>query len=73
MTHLRMSLGLLLVLCVLPLAASAGASRAIWTWEAESYAMVEDPAVADEAVLVLTAAEYGLRFTPALVMARTFR
>jgi len=29
MTRLRMSLGLLLVLCVLPLAASAGASRAI--------------------------------------------
>ena len=48
-----MSLGLLLVLCVLPLAASAGASRAIWTWEAESYAMVEDPAVADEAVAYL--------------------
>ena len=53
MTRLRMSLGLLLVLCVLPLAASAGASRAIWTWEAESYAMVEDPAVADEAVAYL--------------------
>lgn len=53
MTHLRISLGLLLVLCVLPLAASAGASRAIWTWEAESYAMVEDPAVAEEAVAYL--------------------
>lgn len=36
--------------CVLPVSASARASRAIWTWEAESLAMVEDPAVAEEAM-----------------------
>ncbi|MGA0588112.1 hypothetical protein ACO2Q2_13425 [Dyella sp. KRB-257] len=41
------------LLCVLPFAAMAGASRAIWTWEAESYAMVKDPAVAREAVAYL--------------------
>lgn len=41
---------LLLALCAMPLGAMAQASRAVWTWEAESYAMVEDPAVAQEAV-----------------------
>lgn len=44
---------LLLLLCALPLGAMAGASRAVWTWEAESYAMVKDPAVAQEAVRYL--------------------
>lgn len=41
---------LLLALCAMPLGAMAQASRAVWTWEAESYAMVEDRAVAQEAV-----------------------
>jgi hypothetical protein len=40
---------LLLALCAMPIGAMAQASRAVWTWEAESYAMVEDPAVAQEA------------------------
>lgn len=40
---------LLLALCAMPLGAMAQASRAVWTWEAESYAMVGDPAVAQEA------------------------
>nr|WP_225562081.1 hypothetical protein [Rhodanobacter sp. DHB23] len=31
----------------------ARASRAVWTWEADSYAMVRDPAVAQEAVSYL--------------------
>ncbi len=44
---------LLLALCTLPIDAMAQASRAVWTWEAESYAMVEDPAVAQEAVRYL--------------------
>lgn len=44
---------LMLLLCALPLGAMAGASRAVWTWEAESYAMVKDPAVAQEAVIYL--------------------
>lgn len=43
-------LGLLLAMCVMPIGAMAQASRAVWTWEAESYAMVEDPGVAQEAV-----------------------
>ncbi len=45
-------LAVLLLSCLLPLTGKA-ASRAIWTWEAESYAMVEDPAVAAEAVQYL--------------------
>ncbi|MBD8880026.1 hypothetical protein IHE49_05990 [Rhodanobacter sp. 7MK24] len=44
---------LLLLLCTLPLGAMAQASRAVWTWEAESYAMVRDPAVAREAAAYL--------------------
>ncbi|WP_305805031.1 hypothetical protein [Stenotrophomonas sp. YIM B06876] len=46
----------LLLLCagLLP-AASAAAGRAIWTWEAESYAMLDDPAVATEAIAYLKA------------------
>lgn len=43
---------LLLAACLLPAAAPA-ASRAVWTWEAESYAMVEDEAVAGEAIAYL--------------------
>ncbi|MNM66010.1 hypothetical protein D3C81_774770 [compost metagenome] len=46
-------LSLLLLLCVLPVTSMASASRAIWTWEAESYAMVQDPEVAAEAVTYL--------------------
>src|SRR4051794_17507220 len=46
-------LTLLLLLCVLPVTSMASASRAIWTWEAESYAMVQDPKVAAEAVTYL--------------------
>lgn len=51
-----------LVLCaLLPLAAGARAkespappaSRAVWTWEGPSYAMLESPAVADEALAFL--------------------
>lgn len=53
MMRLRTALCLLFVLYALPGAAMAKASRAIWTWEAESYAMVEDPAVAEEAVAYL--------------------
>jgi hypothetical protein len=37
----------------LPIGAMASAPRAIWTWEAESYAMLKDPAVAEEAVTYL--------------------
>jgi len=48
-----LSLGLLAALCLLPMTQALAASRAIWTWEAESYAMIEDPAVADEAVAYL--------------------
>ena len=44
---------LMLLLCVLPISAMARASRAVWTWEADSYAMVKDPAVAQEAVTYL--------------------
>lgn len=44
---------LMLLLCALPISAMAAASRAVWTWEAESYAMVRDPAVAQEAVSYL--------------------
>lgn len=44
---------LLLVLSALPIGAMAQASRAVWTWEAESYAMIEDPAVAQEAASYL--------------------
>jgi hypothetical protein len=43
---------LLLGASLLPGAADA-AGRAIWTWEAESYAMVEDPQVAAEAIAYL--------------------
>jgi len=43
---------LLLAACLLPASAPA-ASRALWTWEAESYAMVEDEAVATEAIAYL--------------------
>lgn len=46
-------LGLSLLLWALPMVAAAQASRAVWTWEADSYAMVEDPAVAREAVAYL--------------------
>lgn len=44
---------LLVFACLFPATVAGAASRAIWTWEAESYAMVEDPAVADEAVTYL--------------------
>lgn len=44
---------LLLALSALPIGAMAQASRAVWTWEAESYAMIEDPAVAQEAASYL--------------------
>lgn len=44
---------LLLALCAWPIGAMAQASRAVWTWEAESYAMVEDPAAAQEAASYL--------------------
>lgn len=44
---------LIVLLCALPISAMAGISRAVWTWEAESYAMVKDPAVAREAVIYL--------------------
>ena len=44
---------LALVLCALPVGAMARASRAVWTWEADSYAMVRDPAVAREAASYL--------------------
>lgn len=47
------AVGLLAFLCLLPEASAQAASRAMWTWEAESYAMVEDPAVADEAISYL--------------------
>jgi hypothetical protein len=43
---------LLSLLCLLPFTSNA-ASRAFWTWEAESYAMIEDPAVATEAMAYL--------------------
>ncbi len=43
----------LLACVLLPFAAMAHASRAVWTWEADSYAMVKDPAVAQEAVAYL--------------------
>ena len=46
-------LGLMLLLCVLPISAIGQVSRAVWTWEADSYAMVKDPAVAQEAVTYL--------------------
>lgn len=36
-------------------AAGPRAERALWTWEAESYAMVQDPAVAEEAIAYLRA------------------
>ncbi|RCS29513.1 hypothetical protein DEO45_10080 [Rhodanobacter denitrificans] len=44
---------LLLLLCTLPISAMGQASRAVWTWEAESSAMVKDPAVAQEATAYL--------------------
>ncbi|GAB3779368.1 hypothetical protein [Dyella agri] len=44
---------LALLLCALPVVAMAGAGRAVWTWEADSYAMVKDPSVAQEAVAYL--------------------
>ncbi len=45
--------GLALLLCSLPASVLAKASRAFWTWEAESYAMVESPEVAEEAIAYL--------------------
>lgn len=42
-----------LLLWALPMVATARASRAVWIWEADSYAMVKDPAVAREAVAYL--------------------
>lgn len=42
-----------LLLCTLPISAVGQASRAVWTWEAESGAMVEDPAVTQEAAAYL--------------------
>ncbi|MDE2307463.1 MAG: hypothetical protein KGJ97_04110 [Xanthomonadaceae bacterium] len=44
---------LTMLLCALPIGAMARVSRAVWTWEADSYAMVKDPAVAREAVAYL--------------------
>jgi len=44
---------LMLLLCALPITAIGQVSRAIWTWEAESYAMVKDPDVAQEAATYL--------------------
>jgi hypothetical protein len=44
---------LLLLLCALPVSAMGQVSRAIWIWEADSYAMVKDPAVAQEAATYL--------------------
>ncbi|HWX64978.1 MAG TPA: hypothetical protein VNZ27_00995 [Rhodanobacter sp.] len=52
MTHLS-CLCLMFLLCVLPISAMGQVSRAVWTWEADSYAMVEDPAAAQEAVTYL--------------------
>lgn len=49
----RVRLCLLLLLCMVPIGAMAQVRRAIWTWEADSYAMVEDPAVAREAAIYL--------------------
>ncbi|KRG45156.1 hypothetical protein ARC78_02920 [Stenotrophomonas pictorum JCM 9942] len=49
----RLAIGMLALLCLLSSAPSMAASRAMWTWEAESYAMVEDPAVAEEAAAYL--------------------
>jgi hypothetical protein len=49
----RLAIGMLALLCLLSSAPAVATSRAMWTWEAESYAMVEDPAVADEAVAYL--------------------
>ena len=52
-------LGLLLVLAAAasaqaaPTHAAAHASRAVWTWERPSYAMLESPQVADEALAFL--------------------
>jgi hypothetical protein len=43
----------MLLLCVLPITGMAQVSRAVWTWEADSYAMVKDPSVAQEAVIYL--------------------
>ncbi|TAM36994.1 MAG: hypothetical protein EPN56_03205 [Rhodanobacter sp.] len=43
----------LLLLGALPMAAMARASRAVWIWEADSYAMVGSPAVAREAAIYL--------------------
>ena len=45
--------GLVWLMCALPATAASPASRAFWTWEAESYALVEDPAVAEEAIAYL--------------------
>ncbi|WP_266168870.1 hypothetical protein [Dyella subtropica] len=44
---------LMLLMCALPISATGNLSRAIWIWETESYAMVKDPAVAEEAVTYL--------------------
>lgn len=43
----------------LPARDAAPAERAIWTWEADSYAMLEDPAVAEEAIGYLKAHAVG--------------
>ncbi|HVC16956.1 MAG TPA: hypothetical protein VNE18_06610 [Rhodanobacter sp.] len=50
---------LMLLLCALPISAMARVSRAVWTWEADSYAMVKDPAVAREAVTYLQSQHIG--------------
>jgi hypothetical protein len=44
---------LMLLLCVLPISAMGQVSHAVWTWEADSYAMVKDPAVARETAAYL--------------------
>ena len=49
----RLAIGMLALVCLLSSAPAMAASRAMWTWEAESYAMVEDPAVAEEAIAYL--------------------
>ncbi|MGN0862070.1 MAG: hypothetical protein ACI4N1_01955 [Stenotrophomonas koreensis] len=43
----------LLLASSLQATAAPRAERALWTWEAESYAMVDDPAVAEEAISYL--------------------
>lgn len=49
----KFMVGFLLALCVSGAALAQKAQRAIWTWEEESYAMLEKPAAADAAVTFL--------------------